>query len=67
MKKGDKNLNLFNWDCNDPLLFGCIGWSTWQMALTDEFCGIHKRRSGISLVMNSKQCADGRKWSEHKK
>ena len=66
-KKEEKHLKLCNSDCVDPLCFGWIGRSTRYMDLTNDLCEVHKRRSGISLVMNSKQCADGRKWSEHKK
>ena len=37
------------------------------MELTYDLCKVHKRRSGISLGINPKRCADGKKWSEHKK
>ena len=37
------------------------------MALTDDLCGVHKRRSGISSGMKYKRCVDSSKWSEHKK
>ena len=58
-KKGKKHLNLFNLDCVDPLWFGWLGNITCQMVLTYDICEVHKRRSGISLGMNSKWCADG--------
>ena len=37
------------------------------MALTDDFYEVHKGRNGIFLGMNTKSCADGSEWSEHKK
>ena len=37
------------------------------MALTDDMSEVYKRRSGISLGMNTKRCADGSEWSEHRK
>ena len=62
-KKGEKQLKLCNPYCVDPLCFVWIGCSTCQMLLTDDLCEVHKRRSGISLVMNSKMCADDIEWS----
>ena len=37
------------------------------MELTYDLCKVHKRRSGISLGMNYKGCADNSEWSEHNK
>ena len=37
------------------------------MALTNDLCEVHKILSGISLGINSKLCADGSKWSEHRR
>ena len=37
------------------------------MLVTYDLCEVYKIRSGISLVMISKLCAEVRKWSEHKK
>ena len=67
MKKGEIHFKLFNLDCVEPLWFGWLGQSTWQMALTNDLCEVRKIRSRISLGMNSKWCADGSEWSEHKK
>ena len=35
MEKRDIKLKLFNVDCVEPLWFGWLFRSTWQMALTD--------------------------------
>ena len=67
MKKEEKHLKLFNLECVDPLRFRWLVQSTWQMALTDDLCELHKRHSRISLGMNSKCCSDDRKRSDHKK
>ena len=67
MNKGEKHLKICDSDCVESLYFGWLGSSTWQMTFTDDICEVHKRRIRISLGMNSKQCADGSKWSEHKK
>ena len=67
MKKGEKKIKLFHSYCVDPLYFGWLGRSTWQMALTNSLCEVHKRRSGISFGMNSKRCTDGSEWLKHKK
>ena len=37
------------------------------MELIDDLCEVHKRRSGISLGMDSNHYADGSEWSENKK
>ena len=60
MKKGKKHLKLCNSYCVDPIWFGKLGRSTWQMVLTNDLCEDHKRHSGISLGMSYKKCADGR-------
>ena len=67
MKKEQKQLKLYNLNCVEPLLFGWLDQSTWQMDLTNDTCEVHKRRNGISLGMNPKWFADGRKCSEHNK
>ena len=67
MKKRKKHLKLCDSDRVAPLWFGWLDWSTWKMALTNDLYEVHKRRSGISLGMNSKRCTDGSEWSDHKK
>ena len=37
------------------------------MALTDDMCEAHKICIWVFLGINSKRCADGSKWVEHKK
>ena len=66
MKKGEKQLKFCNSDYVDPLWFVWLGQITWQMVLTDDLCEVYKRRSGTTLGMNYKQCADGSEWSEYK-
>ena len=46
MNKGDKQLKLCSSDCVEPIWLGCIGRITWQMALTDELCEVHKDVAG---------------------
>ena len=67
MKKGENYLKLCNYDFAEPLWFMWLDQITWQMALTNDSCEVHKRCSGIYLGMNYKRCADGSECSEHKK
>ena len=55
-------MELFNSDCADTLWFIWIVQSTWKMALTNNLIEVHKRRSEISLGINSKRCADSSEW-----
>ena len=64
-KKVENCLQICNLIYAEPLWFGWLVRSTWQMDLTNDFCKVHKRRSGVSLGINPKRCADGRKWSKH--
>ena len=62
-----KHLKLCNSYYVEHLWIRWIVRSTWQMAIIDDLCEVHKIHSGISLGNNSKRCEDGSKWSEHKK
>ena len=53
-------------DCVDPIWFGWLPKSTWQMDMMDQLKIVHQIQRGLALGMQSKRVADGSSWDEKK-